>query len=398
MDVLFSKQNLSNYIFFFLVFLFTACSDSVSISYDVIDVNPDAQKSTLFSEIFKEVKYVRLEDTNPLIGTIGKILVLKDKYIIKSSAPDIIFIFSKDGKLINKIDSEGEGPEEYSSIKDIAYDSVKEEIIILDRKKFKLMNFDLNGKFIKSSSLPFYVSSFWNTENRYMLYCGAEITPNNDTRLIVTDKEVSKVDREFLKINPKQARFLNFFDRNNFVEFGDSIRFFYGFNDTIYNISERKITPRFIVDFGSYSLPSGVMNRDYESSYDFIVNIRKGDFAFRIIGYAENQDYISFSFEFRGEFLLFFYEKNTQSSRLFRNLQDDISMTDFYVSEVINFTPIHLDAENNALMYVEADALRSFIDEKKSSNDGSSISDLVELDKKISVGDNPILVVGKVSF
>ena len=78
------------------------------------------------------------------------------------------------GALVEKIDKQGSGPDEYNRIDDLYVDEALQYIEVLDGSTQKVLRYDLTGEFIKSTKLPFRFNSFskiklpkayWESEN-----------------------------------------------------------------------------------------------------------------------------------------------------------------------------------------------------------------------------------------
>jgi hypothetical protein len=248
----------------------------------------------------------------------------------------------------------------------------------------KLLHYDIQSKYISSQAIGFYANSFAMQKANYFLYVGAEMSDSSSSRVLVVDQESGTLVNEFLPIDPIQARYLNFFDRNNFTSFGDSLRFFYGFNDTIYHLEADDIQARYVIDFGKYNLPPSIFERSYASAYDFMTYIREADYAFRIIGYQENENYCLFAFEFREEFVWCIYDKADKTVRLFDELEDNLVLNGFQLDDLFAALPYALTADNKTISVVEAEVLKAYFKE----------TNQAELGEELTASNNPILLIG----
>jgi hypothetical protein len=67
-------------------------------------------------DIIDSVQYIKLEDTDNLIGEVRKMIITPNEYLLWDNQNKWIWIFDKSGKYRNKITNFGLGPDEYSSI------------------------------------------------------------------------------------------------------------------------------------------------------------------------------------------------------------------------------------------------------------------------------------------
>jgi hypothetical protein len=139
------------------------------ITIDNIDENTVLK----YSDIYDNIRFVKLEtrDDN-LIGRIDKIIATNDKFVILDLAiAKKVFVFDNSGKFLNIIGSNGAGPEEYSSPDDIAYDEYNDELLILCHDKKVIMKFKLDGTFVRSIKIDYWVAAISVAgKNSYLIY------------------------------------------------------------------------------------------------------------------------------------------------------------------------------------------------------------------------------------
>ncbi len=88
-----------------------------------IDVKSEIDSFSIFN--------IRTSDSLQ-IGRISKILFHDDKMIITDAITNNLYIFNRNGKLLNKISNIGNGPGEYVRIDDVIIDYVLKYIVVLD--------------------------------------------------------------------------------------------------------------------------------------------------------------------------------------------------------------------------------------------------------------------------
>lgn len=120
-----------------------------------ITITKDSIKN--FSEqIIYETEFIPLETTQEaLIGYIDKI-VMTDSMIIVADFHKTkkVFVFDKQGNFLRSISNIGSAENEYISIFDITTSPTSNNLFILDGHKNDLLEFSLNGDFIKKIHLP----------------------------------------------------------------------------------------------------------------------------------------------------------------------------------------------------------------------------------------------------
>ena len=94
-------------------------------------------------------RFLILETSDSLqIGRISKILFHDDKMIITDAITNNLYIFNRNGKLLNKISNIGNGPGEYVRIDDVLIDNVLKYIVVLDGIQKKMITYSMAGKYI----------------------------------------------------------------------------------------------------------------------------------------------------------------------------------------------------------------------------------------------------------
>lgn len=123
------------------------------------------------SDIFDEIWRVPLETHNDnIIGNIDRLLVHDSILYVLDGKQDMVFLFTTDGRYIAKIENKGSGPNEYLAIDDAYIISAKNELIICDMMRHKLMHYSLFGEFLSEEKNPVGDENF---------YCMTELPNGN---------------------------------------------------------------------------------------------------------------------------------------------------------------------------------------------------------------------------
>lgn len=138
-----------------------------NIPYEIdIEKNISNFKAINLSSIGNEIKYIPLE-TNPecYVQTIEKV-EFSERYIFVNEVRRLLQ-FTKDGKFIRQIGTQGRGPGEYISVGDFCIDEQKGEVYIIDGK---LLTYGFDGSFKSSSKLSFRPSQVIKKSRDYLFY------------------------------------------------------------------------------------------------------------------------------------------------------------------------------------------------------------------------------------
>lgn len=213
-------------------------------------------RSIDFTQLIDNISFVELETNNDaLIGEVYNILFDDDKiFVTDQNSSEGVFIFDKTGKLLAKINSKGEGPEEFSKINDVSLDTTRNQIIILDLQIPRLLTYDYTGKFIESKKLPFFFQEFMVFPNQTL---AMKIISNKGVRNPIEIQNFlyataslndNKILNRGLYLKTDDASFpvnweLSF--RNGF----NGINYLPNFYDTLYSVSETGLKALFAFTF-----------------------------------------------------------------------------------------------------------------------------------------------------
>jgi hypothetical protein len=157
-----------------------SCADNkprTEFSGTTIDI---VNSSDDFMNFVADYDTIRLETTNDaLIDEIAKMKIMNDRFFILNLKFNKVFIFTEEGKFINKISDTGQGPNEYIRITGFEVDPVHNKILISDEFSRKLFIYNEDGR--QERVIPFgfdreqiasdgadgYINFFANDNERY---------------------------------------------------------------------------------------------------------------------------------------------------------------------------------------------------------------------------------------
>ncbi|MFY0592875.1 6-bladed beta-propeller [Roseivirga sp.] len=103
-------------------------------------------------DLIEEVELIGLEETpGSLLSFVSDVQFVNDQIIIKGSTGDV-FIFDNNGDFLNKINNQGNGPQEYSFLASFWVDN---SINVFDQPVGRLQRYDLTGKHLSSKRLNY---------------------------------------------------------------------------------------------------------------------------------------------------------------------------------------------------------------------------------------------------
>jgi hypothetical protein len=144
------------YLFTLSCFLLFSCG-SERKQGDLLEIPVDIEQdfSLALSEIAEEIVTIELELTNESLVNPDQIyrVLLSENYLIIAQLNRVL-AFNKDGKFIRSIGSRGQGPGEYNHIWSLALDEKNKRLIILNSMPWKIICYDLDGKFLTEAVNP----------------------------------------------------------------------------------------------------------------------------------------------------------------------------------------------------------------------------------------------------
>lgn len=360
-----------------------------------ISIDPTQESE---ATLFQSKKLIRLEsnDSN-LIGQVRKISITKERIFIADNAG--IFVFDYTGKLISKVKRLGRGPGEYQTLTDFELDTVNNVVEIMDNISRKILRYKASGLFISESSIPLVAVSYTKLGENFLFFSGNEINGLSPFSLNQTSGDINfTIEASYFPINIEEARYLHIKFPYHFYYFKDSIRFFKPLNDTIYDIQDRFITPKYIIDFGEKRVNrEQLLNRPIQNIIEFFSILKSNEYAFNVANVTETGTHLLFTYHYQEKtFHVVFNKLNgkvTQSSKRRFDYFGSLSRA----SSIDNFPKGSFN--DQFIEVLESYEFISTIDSLKKSLSGvqwslfeSESHELLKFYENAKVGDNPILI------
>ena len=170
-----------------------------------VDVTANYQQKEMILQDFMDVEYIQLESaddfiTQGVVKAVGKDILLVTNRIMDGD----IFIFSRTGKALRKINRLGRSGEEYSQITEIVLDEDNNEMFIVDYPARKVVVYDLYGDFKRSfrfTDTCHYIQTFNFDSNRLISFKSylPAIESEQSCHILISKQETSFVQHETCK-------------------------------------------------------------------------------------------------------------------------------------------------------------------------------------------------------
>ncbi len=145
-----------------LIFVMASCSNQDTVKVDdVVRIDLDSLTSIndngeIVSEYVESVEFCKLEQTEDcLLGDVKKVVETDSLLLVMDETGSKdgnkrLYAFDKKGNLKYQVSGTGGGPGEYTHLKTFCVNS--DTVYLLDGYSGKLMSFDLDGRYVKTSS------------------------------------------------------------------------------------------------------------------------------------------------------------------------------------------------------------------------------------------------------
>ncbi|ERM82557.1 hypothetical protein P872_05900 [Rhodonellum psychrophilum GCM71 = DSM 17998] len=311
----------------------------------VIDIQ--AEKEIFHSDMFDDYEIIPLETTyDGLVGEISQILLFKDLiFVLDRNLANALFIFSRKGNLLRKIESKGMGPGELFAPVNIAFNEADQELIVFDGRQAKFLFYDVEGNFLRENKKPELLSVFDMFFQKDYYYFIDDRVEDWHRRLLVTDRDLKEIlridtffDGDFRIINGKKNRY--------FYESHDGNGFYYKErnHNRLLAIEESKVIQQYLFSFSSLGFEpnSERVYQAHEFSREFW---KSGEYA---LGdeMIDSKRYAFLSVDKGQEVRFALWDKEKGSVNMITNMKNDM---DGISPDISGIPP--LNAQSNHLIW-----------------------------------------------
>jgi hypothetical protein len=222
-----------------------------------------------------------------LIKSITKLKYRDDTIYIFDKNTQTIFSFTKEGKLIWKIQNRGYGPGEYTQLTDFDIDKKANKLYLLCFRE-KIQEYDLSGNFVKEYNVRLGGISL-SVDGDYMyIYAGnnpnaVNNTTNGNYHLIIYNKNEDTLQGIMAyEYNSGSTKTYN--SSNAFYYFDNETRFFMPYSYAIYSIKGDSMKIAYSFDFGKYNLPDNYLKNNLITD--------NTTYAYGLNSFWENKKYV----------------------------------------------------------------------------------------------------------
>ena len=342
----FKRRNISILLLPILLFLsIISCEDNdKEDTLKRYHISMDLSKSLSFTDFIGKVEVLTFEGTDSsLMKNITRIRCSFD-YIYLSDNSQQIFIFSKDGKFINKINSRGTGPQEYLNLGSFEIDKFGKRICVLDPMRSNLISYSLKGEFLKIEKLPSLsegaYGEFCFIENNRILFTSG----NTSARVTIYNAEKGIIEREFM---PHTLEFTN----SSMCKIFNETYLSEEYSDVIYQYANGEVKPsyRIKVDNLSCNLIGNIGNYDFPENIRKLIDSELSDYYINSVN--GNSDILYISLSRKGNFYSYLIDKDSNKFFCFNVVEKELQPNIKYID---NEMMIGLYIEESKEQYLKA--------------------------------------------
>ena len=338
---------------------------------------------TLF---FKSAKLIPLETTTDcLIRKIDKIYVVDDKMIIFDDRLDAVYLFDTTGNFITRIGARGQGPKEYIQITDIYVDAEKKEILLLCDIPYKIMFFNLDGKFIREFNTKKYYEGFSQIGDT-ILCVPSEYEEKRNIDIYTVSGEFQEtmwVDSDIQTYRmDNQSTTYSFSSGSTMSGFRDEVLFTYSYVPYIYAYRNGNITIKYQLDFGDLWIPTNLLNKRTPANELQQICMKEG-YKIVLENMMETSDYLLLNTN--NSFIV--YDKATNlCTEYFSIIHSETAIG------MPHFIPV--PNSNYIAQTIEASRLLMTLENRKKVNEQRGIATTFDIEKYgIKTDDNPLVIL-----
>ncbi len=283
-------------IIIYLILMSSCQQDNGEVIYVDVDRNYESLLSDnkiFFQSLIKIDTIINLQtNDSSIIGRIAKVEYYKNNYyILDKTYSNSLFCFNKDGSFINKTRI-GKGPGEIVKISDF---NIRDNnlIEVWDGKSRKMVKYLPNLEYLSEKKYPLIsLLSFKRLDNS-LIFAQVFSDKRDDDRIdsyCIFEDKTGEIIQKFCPINVDFGALLG---ANIISSYKHNILFACVADRNIYQIDNRDVKTRYIIDFGKYNLEK----KEIDKGFSYVIDLFRSNK--RILGIDnlfENDSFIIFGY------------------------------------------------------------------------------------------------------
>ena len=372
-------------VFLVMLLALNSCESSTKVVGPVPVIPVESGELMPLGELVDSIQYVFLQTSSDYVVANVDKLVVSDRniFVLDKEILESLFIFNKTGQVLNIMEVGLGGPEEFTSLDDFDYDSVKDLIYILNNDRQRLLSYTFQGELVKSYQLDFYAEKFKVSNGKAVFYRNNELYSSDkyeNNQLIVYDLEKEEVSSMHLPL-VEEIRYRAFHDSVDPFDVDVNLFFNQSLNDTIYTLTENGLNPVYRIDFGTKSYSK--IASQIQGIEEFLYSERRQESRYTMGDLLVNNRYLISLFYSGERYAYVFYDKRNAKARTMPGFKNDIDEIPVLYLKALE--------ENFMISVLPGEYINGYLDSKEG-------SELTETERYLQQGlqntfQNPVLQI-----
>lgn len=385
--------------FLFLAFLALTVScnqkqSKKSVS-NIIDFTTIVEKPTVLNgtNLFESIQYIPLESKEENLISGSPFPYITDDEIIIKQKKQILRFERETGKLIGKIGTQGNGPNEFQrTSRGLPFDEKNKTILALQKGGKSFIKYDFNGNVIdKFKAVEAYGTTSFINDSVY-----ASFIPNfmgNQEIKIYTfnnkDETISQFPNfETFSNAGNSISVLSF--EGIFYRWNNRLYFKEAFNDTLFHVTPNALKPHYIFNFGGYATTYSKRSEQLKPhTKQDGTKWQPVDKLFLGIHMVESSKYILHQYRYKKESYWASFDKENQTSVSYKNNGNMIWKDN--KSYPFKFQKTYVNSKNELVTYMQAIDIIQWFEEHPEIKLPENLKQL----KSLTENDNPVIIIAQ---
>ncbi len=363
-------------VIFVTLSLLVSCAEiqNPQIGPNTIHFDIDNVKEYSISEVISDIKIIALETNKNSVcsNLIIKLIDHQGKFYLLDRKELAIYVFTEDGKFVEKIKNPGKGPGEFYAVNDINFNPFT-GILEIMTPQGKMIGYDPDKKSFETLfHLPEVrsVHKFVNISKEIVLFY-SNFEPK---QFIYYSREKKAIMGKSFENQNIEGR-IRFAGYSPFHKVDNKLQFLDPYAYDVYSVDSLKVSKVLTFDFGKYNLIYEDLPEKTHSVQTYVDYLGENSIVFPIVNYIENEKIVGMVCQYRKAGIMLVYDK--ESSTYYKvGLNPSSSFLPFLGKDQDQFYGICLNAEKIT------EILPSHILDAENRNVLQSIQE----------GDNPVLI------
>jgi hypothetical protein len=241
------------YVLSFFLLLILSCESKNKFVNEIIEIDYKNLHTIQLSDYVRNVKVVKLETSSDvLIGEIIKVQIFNRKIYVLDMSSNALFIFTENGKFLNKLHKTGQGPGEYRNLFDF---TVTDKGLYLLDLSGAILRYDSENPNYLGKIAHYTVSTAFTTDDSYFWVLKEPAPP--DHRVLMFDT-TSKLVKEFFPRDANVKEAPPHLTTNVFQVYANDIYFSTRYGNTFYKWQNDEWQSFLTVSFGDKTLSENI--------------------------------------------------------------------------------------------------------------------------------------------